>query len=153
MTYILTGRLVPRFVYQSDTKQRTNGLLMEMINRFLESGDCFGNVVWRALKNILSKFVYCRTRTSYGNFKLQLCTCAQSHSLDTRTKFQLEILIINVISGVVYFCDIILQSSRNVCEKHFCYWKIGLLGSHAGNIIPLRYTRLSALNFPWNIGG
>ena len=78
-------------------------------------GDCFTNVS-RALQNILSKFVFCRIHTSYENFKLKLCTCAQSHALDTRTKFQLEILTINVISGIVYFRKIILGSSRNVSE-------------------------------------
>ena len=45
-----------------------------------------------------------------------LCTCAQSHALGTHTKFQLEILTVNVISGIVYFREIILESSRNVCE-------------------------------------
>ena len=34
----------------------------------------------------------------------------------TRTKFQLEILSINVISGIVYFREIILDSSWNVSE-------------------------------------
>ena len=34
----------------------------------------------------------------------------------TRTKFQLEILAKNVISGVVYFREIILESPRNVSE-------------------------------------
>ena len=42
--------------------------------------------------------------------------CAQSMALGTRTKFQLEILTINVISGIVYFREIILESSRNVSE-------------------------------------
>ena len=31
-------------------------------------------------------------------------------------QFQLEILTINVISGIVYFCEINLKSSRNVSE-------------------------------------
>ena len=70
----------------------------------------------QALQNILSKFVYCRNCTSYENFKLKLCTCAQSHALGTCTKFQLEILTINVLSGIVYFCEILLKSSRNVSE-------------------------------------
>ena len=34
----------------------------------------------------------------------------------TRTKFQLEILTINVITGIVYFREIILESSLNVSE-------------------------------------
>ena len=82
----------------------------------LMSGCCFTNVS-RALQDILSKFVYCRNRTSYENFKLKLWTCAQSHALGTRAKFQLEILAINdVVSGIVYFRDIIFESTRNVCE-------------------------------------
>ena len=64
----------------------------------------------------LSKFVYCRNHTSYENFKLKLCTCAQSHALGTCTKFQLEILTINLNSGIVYFRKIILRSSWNVSE-------------------------------------
>ena len=42
--------------------------------------------------------------------------CAQSLALGTLTKFQLEILTINVISGIVYFREISLKSSRNVSE-------------------------------------
>ena len=78
-------------------------------------GGCFTNVSW-ALQDIISKFVYCRNRTSYENFKLKLCTCAQSPVLGTRTKFQLKILTIYVISGMVYFRKIILESSRNISE-------------------------------------
>ena len=40
----------------------------------------------------------------------------QSHALGTRAKFQLEILTTNMISGIVYFREIILESSQNVCE-------------------------------------
>ena len=57
---------------------------------------------FQALQNILSKLVYCRNHISYENFKLKLCMCAQMTILGTRTKFQLEILTINVISGIVY---------------------------------------------------
>ena len=71
---------------------------------------CFTNIS-RALQSILSKFVYCGNSTWYANFKLKLCTCAQSHALGTRTKFQLEILTINVILGIVYFREIILESN------------------------------------------
>ena len=78
-------------------------------------GGCF-TIVSRALQNILSKFVCCRNSTCDENFELKLCACAQSHALGTRTKFQLEIITINVISGVVYFDEIILESSRNVSE-------------------------------------
>ena len=79
-------------------------------------GVCFTNVS-RALQDILLKFVYCRNRSSYENFKLKLCTCAQSMALGTRTKFQFEILTINVISSIVYFREIILDSSRNVSDN------------------------------------
>ena len=78
------------------------------------SGVCFTNAS-RALQDILSKCVYCRNRASYEKFKLKLCTCAQSHALGTRTKFQLEILIINVVSSI-YFRKIILESLRIVSE-------------------------------------
>ena len=49
-------------------------------------------------------------------FQVEICTCAQSMALGTRTKFQLEIITINMILGIVYFREIILQSSRNVSE-------------------------------------
>ena len=71
-------------------------------------GGCFTNIS-RALQNILSKFVYRRNRTSYENFKLKLCMCAQSHALGTHTKFRLEILSLNVISSIVDFREIILE--------------------------------------------
>ena len=76
--------------------------------------------VSQALQNILSKCVYRRNSTCDDNFKLKLCMCAQSRALGTRTKFQLEILPINVISGVVYFREIILASSRNGGETTPC---------------------------------
>ena len=40
--------------------------------------------------------------------------CAQSHALSTHTKFQLEIISIDNIFGIVYFREIILESSQNV---------------------------------------
>ena len=62
----------------------------------------------------LLKFVYCRNSTSYDeNFKRHLCTCV--HALGTRTKFQLGILTINVISCIDYFREIILVS---------CWWNV-----------------------------
>ena len=84
-------------------------------------GGCFTKVS-RALQDILSKFVYYRNRTFDENFKLKLCTWAQSYALGTRTKFQLKILTINVISGIVYFREIILESSRNLSETTPWYW-------------------------------
>ena len=78
-------------------------------------GGCFTNVS-RALWNILSNSVYSKNRNSYENFKLKLCPCAQTNALGTRTKFQLEIITINVISGILCFRKIILGSSWNVSE-------------------------------------
>ena len=89
--------------------------ICEISHQTFGPGGCFTNVS-RALQDILSKFVYCRNHTSDENFKLKLCTCAQNHALGTHTKFQLEILTINVISGIVYICKIILERSRNVSE-------------------------------------
>ena len=73
-----------------------------------DAGGCFTNVS-RALQNILSKFVYCKNSTCDENFKLKLCTCAQSLALGTRTKFQIDIFTTNVISGVVYFRGILFS--------------------------------------------
>ena len=43
--------------------------------------------------------------------------CAQNHTLGTHAKFRLEIITLNVISSIVDFREIILESSRNVNEK------------------------------------
>ena len=69
------------------------------------AGGCFTNVS-QALQDILSKCVYSRNHSSYENF-----TC---------TDFQLEILTITVISGIVYFLEIILESTQNVSETTPC---------------------------------
>ena len=42
--------------------------------------------------------------------------CAQSHALGTCTKCKLEILPRNVISDIVFFCEIILESLQNVSD-------------------------------------
>ena len=78
-------------------------------------GGCFTNVS-HVLQSILSKFVYSRNHTCV-NFKLKLCTCAQSHTLGTCTKFKPEILTINVISGIAYFHEIILESMRTLVKQ------------------------------------
>ena len=81
--------------------------------RIFQSEDQGGvSLTFRELsQDILSEFVYCRNHTSYENSKLKLRTCTQSH-----TKFQLEILTVHVISGIVCFREIILKSSRNDSE-------------------------------------
>ena len=127
------------------------------------SGGCFTNVS-RALQKILSKFVYCTNSTGDENFKLKLCMCAQSLALGTRTNFQIEILTINVISGVVYVRENILGSSRNVSEtapRHLqALWcqihrVISLMFQKLSKIISRKYTmpeitfivRISIWNF------
>ena len=79
------------------------------------SGGCFTNVS-RALQNNFAK-IYNASNHMYGeNFKLKLCTCAQSMALGTRTKFQIEMLIGSAISVTHKFRENILESSRNVSE-------------------------------------
>ena len=79
------------------------------------SGGCFTNVS-RALQNNLAKMYSSRNHIYGENFKLKLCTCAQSMALGTRTKFQLEILTRSTISTIYIFRDNCLESSRNVNE-------------------------------------
>ena len=79
------------------------------------SGGCFTSVS-RALQNNLAK-IYNASYHIYGeNFKLKLCTCAQSMALGTRTKFQLEMLMGSAISAIHKVRENILESSRNVSE-------------------------------------
>ena len=55
-------------------------------------------------------------------FQAEPLYVCQSHALDTNKKFQLEILIIFVISGIVYFCEIILESLWIVSETTSWFW-------------------------------
>ena len=71
---------------------------------------------WK-LSKMFSKLGYCRHHTSYENFKLKLCTCPHTHALGTCTKLHHEILTKNVIFGIVYFCEIILESSQTTPSK------------------------------------
>ena len=78
-------------------------------------GGCFTNVS-QALQNNLAKIHNTRNHIYGENFKLELCTCAQSMALGTRTKFQLEILITSTISAIHKFRENSLESSWNVSE-------------------------------------
>ena len=78
---------------------------------------CFTNVS-RALQNNLAKIHNTENHIYGENFKLKLCTCAQSHALGTRTKFQLEILIRTAISEIHKFQENILESLRNISETN-----------------------------------
>ena len=67
---------------------------------------------------------------SSPKYSLEICVLQKSHflwacisswnfvrvPLGMRTKFQLEIITINVMTGIVYFREIILESSQNVSE-------------------------------------
>ena len=106
-------KMSPKFVC-STTSPANNATAISTVRRRVPGG-CFTSVS-RALQNILLICVYRRNSTCGENFKLKFCTCAQSYALGTRTYFQLEMLTINMISGVVYFREIILESSRNVSE-------------------------------------
>ena len=55
-------------------------------------GGCFTNIS-RVLQNNLAKIYSARNHNYDENFKLKLCTCAQSMALGTCPKFQLEILM------------------------------------------------------------
>ena len=92
---------------------------------FRMSGGCFTNVS-RVLQNIPSKIAYCRYCTSYNNFKFKLCTCAQSHMY----KFQLEKLIINVFSGIVYFHMIMFESSWMLVKQPQDPWFVAQRGEY-----------------------
>ena len=82
---------------------------------FWSPGGCFTKVS-RALQNNLAKIHNARNHIYGENFKLKLCTCAQSIALGSRTKFQLEILIKSTISVIHKFRENILESSRNLSE-------------------------------------
>ena len=58
----------------------------------------------------------CRNYNSHENIKLKISMCAQSMSVGTPTKSQLEILTIDVIDSIMYLREIILESSANVSE-------------------------------------
>ena len=80
-------------------------------------GGCFTRIL-RVLQNNLMKIFNSRNHIYGENFKLKLSTCVQSMALGIRTKFQLEILIRNMISAIHKFRENILESSQNVSETH-----------------------------------
>ena len=84
-------------------------------NVLLGSGGCFTNAS-RALQRNLAKIYNARNHIYSENFKLKICTCAQSKALGTHTKFQLEILIRSAIFAIHKFRENMLESSRNVSE-------------------------------------
>ena len=84
---------------------------------FLKSREVFHRRVPSCQKYCLE---ICVLSKSYFLFEISswhfVCVRAQSHDLCTRTKFQPEILTINVISDKVYFREIMSGSPLNVCE-------------------------------------
>ena len=85
----------------------------------LGPGGCFTNVP-RALQNNRAKMYNARNNNHAENFKLKLCTCAQT--MGTHTKFQLEILIRSTILVIYKFWENILESLRNVSETSPWWW-------------------------------
>ena len=79
-------------------------------------GACFTNVSL-AFQNILSKFLYCSNSTSHENFKMKLCTCAQSNALGACTNFQLKILTPNMISGIAYFSILFCRAHKTLVKQ------------------------------------
>ena len=89
---------------------------------FISPGGCFTNVSW-ALQNNLAK-IYNANNHIYGaNFKLKLCTCAQSMALGTRTKFQLEMLIGSAISATHKFRENILRARETLVKQPPVIWE------------------------------
>ena len=88
-------------------------------------------IVSQALQTNRTKIHNIKYHTYGENFKLKLCTCAQSMALGTRTK--LEILIKSMISAIHKFRENILERSRNASETtprydNHCYlthWPLG----------------------------
>ena len=78
------------------------------------------SLTFRELSKMIPRKIYNTRNDIYGeNFKLKICTCAQSMALDTRTKCQLEILIGSTISAIHKFRENILEGSRNVVVTLF----------------------------------
>ena len=63
--------------------------------------------------------MYSKDRTSYENSMLKLYMCTQIY-----TKFRLEIFTINMTFDLVYFCEIIFESSINVCKTNPATWAL-----------------------------
>ena len=59
----------------------------------MRPGGCFTDVS-RALRDILSKFVYLRSSTCEEGVGRELCACVQGHALGSRTGFRLGVLAI-----------------------------------------------------------
>ena len=87
-----------------------------------DPGGCFTNGL-QALQNNLAKIYNARNHIDDENFKLKLCTCAQSMALGTCSKFQLEILI-SMISAIHKFQESILESSRTIKVGHYKKTKV-----------------------------
>ena len=91
------------------------GYFLRNWNWFVKQGVI--SLTFRELSNIISQKTHNTENHIHGeNFKLKLCTCAQSHALGTPTKFQLEFLIRTTISAIHKFQENILESSWNDSE-------------------------------------
>ena len=102
-----------RSPYQSPPYMMEYDLIRKLSFRVLSK--IFSQNVSIAEIILLAKIYNVRNPIYGENCKLKR-TCAQSHNSGTHTNFQFDILTINVISGIVNFREIILESSQNVSE-------------------------------------
>ena len=94
----------------------------DSFTHILQGCHTYTNVLW-ALQNYLAKLHNAKNHIYGENFKLKICTCAQSMGLGRCTKFQLEILIKSMISPVHKFWYNNLESWWYVCQTtHWCQW-------------------------------
>ena len=118
-------------------------------------GGCFINVSW-APQNNLPKMHNTGNHIHGENLNMELCTCAQSMALGTRTKFHLQILIRTTISAIHKFQENILESSRNVSETPPGLLKIHwLTGVSVPIFTPLQkiiiHRSCPAIDLRWNM--
>ena len=119
-----------------------------LIYTVTEAGGCVTNVS-RALQNNLAKIHNAENHIHGENFKLKLCTCAQSMALSTRTKFQHEILIRTTISVIHKFCENILESLRNISETTpRCHFWRQVATPSADRVCPTRDTHVANIQTP-----
>ena len=82
------------------------------------SGGCFTNVSW-ALQTVFRNLCIAEIRLFMRISSRNVIRVPKA--MLTCTNFRLEIFIINVICGIAYFHEIILDSLRNVSETSPCH--------------------------------
>ena len=103
----------------------------------------------RALQNNLVKIHNAGYHIYGENFKLKLCTSAQSMALGTHTKSQLEILTRSTISAIHKFQENILESFRNLCKTTPCYTRARAHFPHHSNVAQIARHHLMWIRPHW----